>query len=155
MSPQPCRRALPHATLSPAASRHPAATACRPYPPLAGHAPRLPPPFLPAAEPSLSSPAPSTYAPPLILSSMAGAVNRRHGRAHRRAVSSRLPCCSIVLSNSSACSFGWWLVLICCERKVLLAGGWFVPREKYCWLVAHKPNEQGHLSSEKDDTVCT
>jgi hypothetical protein len=32
-------------------------------------------------------------------------------------------------------------VLICSERKVLLAdcwliaGGWFVLREKYCWLV--------------------
>jgi hypothetical protein len=38
---------------------------------------------------------------------------------------------------------GWWLVLICSERKVLVAGGWFVPREKYCWLVADKPSEQG------------
>jgi hypothetical protein len=34
----------------------------------------------------------------------------------------------------------WWLV--CSERKVLLAGGWFVLREKYCWLVADKPSEQ-------------
>jgi hypothetical protein len=35
-------------------------------------------------------------------------------------------------------------VLICSERKVLLAvaGGWFVLREKYYWLVADKPNEQ-------------
>jgi hypothetical protein len=33
-------------------------------------------------------------------------------------------------------------VLICSERKVLLAGGWFVLREKYCWLVADKPSEQ-------------
>jgi hypothetical protein len=40
-------------------------------------------------------------------------------------------------------------VQICSERKVLLsdcwwliAGGWFVVREKYCWLVADKPNEQ-------------
>jgi hypothetical protein len=41
------------------------------------------------------------------------------------------------------CSLFVWLVLICCERKVLLAGGWFVLREKYCWLVADKPNEQG------------
>jgi hypothetical protein len=41
--------------------------------------------------------------------------------------------------------FGWWLVLICSERKVLLAGCWWliVLREKYCWLVADKPNEQG------------
>jgi hypothetical protein len=23
------------------------------------------------------------------------------------------------------------------------AGGWFVLREKYCWLVADKPNEHG------------
>jgi hypothetical protein len=34
-------------------------------------------------------------------------------------------------------------VLVCSERKVLLAvGGWFVLREKYCWLVADKPSEQ-------------
>jgi hypothetical protein len=25
----------------------------------------------------------------------------------------------------------------------LVAGGWFVLREKYCWLMADKPNEQG------------
>jgi hypothetical protein len=24
----------------------------------------------------------------------------------------------------------------------LIAGGWFVLREKYCWLVADKPSEQ-------------
>jgi hypothetical protein len=24
-----------------------------------------------------------------------------------------------------------------------MVGGWFVLREKYCWLVADKPNEQG------------
>jgi hypothetical protein len=33
-------------------------------------------------------------------------------------------------------------VLICSERKVLLADCWFVLREKYCWPVADKPNEQ-------------
>jgi hypothetical protein len=40
---------------------------------------------------------------------------------------------------------GWRLVLICSERKVLLADRWWliVLREKYCWLVADKPNEQG------------
>jgi hypothetical protein len=45
----------------------------------------------------------------------------------------------------AACSFGWWLVLICSKKKYcwLLAGGWFVLREKYCCLVADKPNEQG------------
>jgi hypothetical protein len=26
----------------------------------------------------------------------------------------------------TACSFGWWLVLICAERKVLLAGCWWL-----------------------------
>jgi phosphomevalonate kinase len=36
---------------------------------------------------------------------------------------------------------GWCLILISIERKVLLAGGWFVLREKYCWLVVDKPNE--------------
>jgi hypothetical protein len=62
-----------------------------------------------------------------------------------------LPCIFLlfvvrVLSSGGAdlaCSFGWWPMLICSERNVLLAGGWFVLREKYCWLVADKPNEQG------------
>jgi hypothetical protein len=27
------------------------------------------------------------------------------------------------------------------------AGGWFVLREKYCWLVADKPNEQAHVTN--------
>jgi hypothetical protein len=46
-------------------------------------------------------------------------------------------------------TIGWCLVLICSERKVLLAGYWlitscwFVLREKYCWLMADKPNELG------------
>jgi hypothetical protein len=36
-------------------------------------------------------------------------------------------------------------VLICSERKILLAGFWWLVdlREKYCWLMADKPNEQG------------
>jgi hypothetical protein len=47
-------------------------------------------------------------------------------------------------------SVGWWLVLVCSEREVLLDGcRWLiVPREKYCWLVADKPNEQGVSSSK-------
>jgi very-short-patch-repair endonuclease len=35
-----------------------------------------------------------------------------------------------------ACSFGWCLVAGAERKVVLLAGGWFVLREKYCWLVA-------------------
>jgi hypothetical protein len=27
-----------------------------------------------------------------------------------------------------------------------VAGGWFVLREKYCWLVADKPNEQAVIA---------
>jgi hypothetical protein len=26
----------------------------------------------------------------------------------------------------TACSFGWWLVLVCSERKVLLSGWWWL-----------------------------
>jgi hypothetical protein len=26
----------------------------------------------------------------------------------------------------SACSVGWWLVLVCSERRVLLAGYWWL-----------------------------
>jgi hypothetical protein len=33
-------------------------------------------------------------------------------------------------------------VLVCPERRVLPAGGWFVLREKYGWLVADTPSEQ-------------
>jgi hypothetical protein len=29
---------------------------------------------------------------------------------------------------------------------VLVVGGWFVLRGKYCWLVADKPNEQAHVT---------
>jgi hypothetical protein len=33
-----------------------------------------------------------------------------------------------------------WSIL----REVLVAGGWFVLREKYCWLMVDKPSEQGN-----------
>jgi hypothetical protein len=36
-----------------------------------------------------------------------------------------LPVSNIQTANA-ACSFGWWLMLICCERKVLLAGCWWL-----------------------------
>jgi hypothetical protein len=50
-----------------------------------------------------------------------------------------------------ACSVGWWLMAgagLFWEKSTvgwfwLVAGGWFVLREKYCWLVADKPSEQG------------
>jgi hypothetical protein len=47
----------------------------------------------------------------------------------------------------------WWLVLIFFERKDLLAGCWFVLREKYCWLVADKPSEQGASSLTQISTT--
>jgi hypothetical protein len=31
-----------------------------------------------------------------------------------------------VYASYSACSFGWWLMLICSERKVLLVGCWWM-----------------------------
>jgi hypothetical protein len=34
---------------------------------------------------------------------------------------------------------GWWWFV----PRELVAGGWFVLREKYRWLVADKPNQQG------------
>jgi hypothetical protein len=40
-------------------------------------------------------------------------------------------------------------VLVSSERRVLLAGCWFVLREKYCWLVADKPSEQGVVATDK------
>jgi hypothetical protein len=33
-------------------------------------------------------------------------------------------------ASQAACSFGWWLALVCSKRKVLLAGCW--------WLVCSK-----------------
>jgi hypothetical protein len=32
----------------------------------------------------------------------------------------------MVKTKLPACSFGWWLVLICSERKVLLDGCWWL-----------------------------
>jgi hypothetical protein len=50
-------------------------------------------------------------------------------------------------------------VLICSERKVLLVGcwwlGWFVMREKYCWLVADKPSEQGEICQVDSEILQT
>jgi hypothetical protein len=44
----------------------------------------------------------------------------------------------------------------------MVADGWFVLRENYCWLVAHKPNENGRRTAEAslvrrgaDHTVAT
>jgi hypothetical protein len=50
----------------------------------------------------------------------------------------------------AACSVGWWLMAgagLFWEKSTagwlrLVAGGWFVLREKYYWLVADKPSEQ-------------
>jgi hypothetical protein len=44
-------------------------------------------------------------------------------------------------------------VLVCSERKVLwlVVGGWFVLREKYCWLMADKPSEQAVWFNISDD----
>jgi hypothetical protein len=38
-----------------------------------------------------------------------------------------------VVPRPAACSFGWWLVLIVLKEKYswLVAGGWFILREKY------------------------
>jgi hypothetical protein len=61
--------------------------------------------------------------------------------------------CSLLSKSckSSACSVGWWLMAgagLFWEKSTaswfwLVAGGWFVLREKYCWLVADKPSDQG------------
>jgi hypothetical protein len=49
----------------------------------------------------------------------------------------RCPTSGTSSAKPSAYSFGWWPVV----------GGWFVVREKYCWLVADKPSEQGVYSA--------
>jgi hypothetical protein len=37
------------------------------------------------------------------------------------------PSLCVVLAGPPACSVGWWLVLVCSERRVLLAGcGWLL-----------------------------
>jgi hypothetical protein len=36
----------------------------------------------------------------------------------------------------------------------LVAGGWFVLREKYCWLVADKPSEQAADVDNPNPIVC-
>jgi hypothetical protein len=57
---------------------------------------------------------------------------------------------STVNSATRACSVGRWLMAgagLFWEKSTagwlrLVTDGWFVLREKYCWLVADKPNEQ-------------
>jgi hypothetical protein len=58
------------------------------------------------------------------------------------------------LSTSPVYSFGWWLMAgagLLREKStagwLLMSDDWFVLREKYCWLVADKSNEQGARSS--------
>jgi hypothetical protein len=52
--------------------------------------------------------------------------------------------CFVAVKQPVRLADGWWLVLICSERKVLLAG-WLICSERkiLLWLVADKPNEQG------------
>jgi hypothetical protein len=48
---------------------------------------------------------------------------------------------------------GWFVVRE--EYCWLVAGGWFVVREKYCWLVADKPSEQGARTTDPKSTTLT
>jgi hypothetical protein len=54
--------------------------------------------------------------------------------------------------NLAACSFGWWLVLVRSERKVLLTGCWWLVCSKRKVLMADKPNEQGVTRNRVDDS---
>jgi hypothetical protein len=57
----------------------------------------------------------------------------------------------LLLINQAACKLPWQPALWRGSMQTsslfvwLAADGWFVLREKYCWLVADKPNEQGAL----------
>jgi hypothetical protein len=42
----------------------------------------------------------------------------------------------------TACSVSWWLMAGAALFWEKSTGGWFVLREKYCWLVVDKPSEQ-------------
>jgi hypothetical protein len=42
----------------------------------------------------------------------------------------------------SVCSFGWWPMAGAGLFWKKSTGDWFVLREKYCWLLAHKLSEQ-------------
>jgi hypothetical protein len=44
--------------------------------------------------------------------------------------------CMICQNLDRVCSFGWWLMLVCSERKVLLAGGWWAKRGEI-WILDH------------------
>jgi hypothetical protein len=35
----------------------------------------------------------------------------------------------------------------------LVAGGWFVLREKYCWLVADKPSEKTEMGTYRSKNL--
>jgi hypothetical protein len=43
-------------------------------------------------------------------------------------------------------------VLIGFERKVLMTGGWFVLKEKYCWLVSDNLDEHGRSTVDMEGT---
>jgi hypothetical protein len=54
------------------------------------------------------------------------------------------------MAGDAACSFGWWLVLICSEIKVLLTGCWWlVCFERKILLVVDKRDEH---ELQEDDT---
>jgi hypothetical protein len=43
----------------------------------------------------------------------------------------------------ATCSVAWWLMAGAGSLREKSTAGWFVVREKYCWLVVDKPSEQG------------
>jgi hypothetical protein len=48
------------------------------------------------------------------------------------------------------------LLCVCVRGRMvcsLVAGGWFVVREKYCWLVADKPSEHGVGGTRRTGSV--
>ena len=52
--------------------------------------------------------------------------------------------CKLYTLCSTGCDR--WLILICCVRKILLAGWWFDVREKYSWLVAAEQSDSVQIS---------
>jgi hypothetical protein len=46
-------------------------------------------------------------------------------------------------NTHAACSDGWCWFIPREKYYWLVAAGWFILREKYCWLVADKSSEQG------------
>jgi hypothetical protein len=148
-SPSPCSTSAASFRRHPATAALPAACSptCQPYRWSVCHAPNSghhsdPPPSVRHPVTSPSSPLYPTL-PARVSRAQTASNFGRQGLTSTMDGARKSPC------YFRACSVGWWLMAgvgLFWENSTagwlrLVADGWFVLREKYCWLVADKPSE--------------